>query len=119
MIPTLDDFVRGAVAGRTRNSYVRFHGFKDLYVRYTKRHINGGIVSPVFDIANMTARRPGRGSFAEFFSYLREAYPEFWLYVESVLNERFQRKLLSMGFIQCGGEDPPSFYLPPVDIEKT
>lgn len=119
MLKNLDDFVKDAKKGGIRNSYVRFNGFEDLYVRYTRRCINGKIVSPVFDLAYMAAKKPGRGGFSRLFSHLRKNYPECWLYVESVMNKRFEQKLLSIGFIRTPSINPvldgaPNFYLPPV-----
>lgn len=117
MKPTLDEFINGQGGRSPKNSYVRFPGFGCLYVRCTKRYLQNKIVSPVFDIANIEATRPGNGAFTKLFAHLRKDYPEMWLFVECVANERFAKKLLAMGFTQCTNDILPSFYMAPAKEE--
>jgi hypothetical protein len=95
--PTLDEFLLEVVGGRG-NAYVRFPGFATLYVRFTKRYLLGKMQSPVLDLANMVAKKPGKGAFTALFEHIRTAYPEVWIYVECVQTPRFERKLEDMGF---------------------
>ena len=112
-LPTLDGFLTAAARTHLRSAYVRFPGFKYLYVRCNQRFINGAVVGPVIDIANLTARKPGRGAFTKLFQHLRKVYYHYWIYVECVLNPRFEKKLLSLGFIQQDSGLSPCFYMPP------
>ena len=112
---TLDEFIRGAKIGRPSNAYVTYPGFKHLYVRHTQRVFLGNIASPVLDLANIEARHPGKGAFTKLFHYLRIAYPEHWLYVECVQNNRFEKKLLELGFTQLDVGLSPCFYMPPAE----
>lgn len=113
MLKTLDDFMKSGAVGKRQNAYVRHPDFSNLYVRHSQRYIGGEIASPVLDIANIEAKKPGKGSFTKLVEYLRSTYPDYWLYVESVLNPRFEKKLLTMGFTQVSEGLSPSFYLPP------
>lgn len=115
---TLGEFISSQGERRPRNAYVRFPGFSTLYVRCTKRFLRHELVSPVLDIANIEASRPGKGAFTKLFEHLRENYPEMWLFVECVANERFEKKLRKMGFTQCTNDLLPSFYMPPVKEEQ-
>lgn len=111
---TLDEFIESVQNGRNfRNAYVRFKGFKELYVRYTRRMLGAEIRYPVLDLAVVEATHPGRGAFTKLFEHIRSKYPDTWLYVESVLNDRFSAKLIKMGFVQQGESFSPNFYLPP------
>ena len=112
-LKTLDDFMKSAAVGKRQNAYVRFPGFKHLYVRHTQRYLNGEVASPVLDLANMEALKPGNGTFTKLLKHLRKKYPEYWLYAESVLTPQFEKGLLARGFIQCSESPAPSFYLPP------
>lgn len=118
MLQTLDDFMKSGAVGKRQNAYVRYPGFKSLYIRHSQRYINREIASPVLDLANLEAKTPGKGAFTKLFNHLRKAYPEFWLYAKSVLNPRFEKKLMSLGFIQCSEGPAPSFYLPPKETNE-
>jgi len=111
--PTLDEFLQSDPS--RRNAYVEYPGFKHLYVRLTQRYLRGSMANPVLDIANIEVKKKGKGTFTGMITYLREKYPHYWLYVECVLQPRFERKLLTMGFTQVGVGLVPSFYLPPVE----
>lgn len=95
-----------------RNQHVSHPDWKTLYVRVTKRALDGEIRDPVIDLANIEAKRPGKGAFRALVADLRKMYPQAWIFVESVQPERFKEGLLRMCFIQRDGE--PSFFLPPV-----
>lgn len=113
-LPTLDELIAGVEAGTyRRNAYIRHKDFKELYVRYTRRMLGAQIRSHVLDIGVIEAKNPGKGAFTRLVRRIRKKYPHVWLYVESVLNERFAKKLLSMGFTQQGESISPSFYMPP------
>lgn len=95
-----------------RNQHVTHPDWKTLYVRVTKRPLDGEIRDPVIDLANIEAKRPGKGAFRALVADLRKMYPQASIFVESVQPERFQAGLLRMGFTQRDGE--PSYYLLPV-----
>jgi hypothetical protein len=101
---TLKSFLNGA----RRNAYIKYPGFNFMYVRHTKRF---GI--EVIDLANLEAKEPGRGSFARLVKHIRKTYPHLGIYVECVLNERFEGKLLAMGFTRCDVGMSACFYLSP------
>lgn len=109
---TLDRFI---MKRERKNAYVSFPGFSHLYVRFTKRYIIGvnRVVSPVLDLANIEARKPGQGAFTLLFNHVRTTYPSMWIYVECVLNQRFEEKLLKMGFKLEQPNLTPSYYMPP------
>ena len=116
---TLDEFIRNKIDGKTwpRNAYVDAPGFRSCYVRLTKRPIKGQVRDPVLDLANIEAEEPGKGAFSALVAQLRKDWPTLGLYVESVLNPRFETKLLEMGFEPVGPEAPRNFWMPPV-VEK-
>lgn len=111
-LQTLEAFMKGTGRG---NAYVTFPGFKGLYIRRNPRFIRNLdiIAEPTIDIANLTAKKPGKGAFTHLFQHLRKEYPHLWIFVECVVNERFAAKLLRMGFVQCTDDFAPSFYMPP------
>jgi len=113
---TLDEFMKRGAVGKRMNAYVRHPGFKHLYVRHTQRYIHGEIASPTLDLANIEATHPGKGAFTKLHKHLRQMYPEYWLYVESVMNPRFEKKLLALGFTQVDVGLSPCFYMPSVQI---
>jgi hypothetical protein len=101
----LDEFI--AVASKksyASNAYVDEPGFSALYVRLTKRYINDNFINTI-DLANIAAENPGDGAFTRLVKRLKKQHPALTIYVESVLNPRFERKLLSMGFAEV-----PSYY---------
>lgn len=118
---TLDDLIlEGKTSRHGLNRYVTFPGFKSLYVRYTSRYIDGQFVSPVLDLANAEASKPGNGAFTALIKHLRTNYPELWLYAESVLSERVAKKLERMGFIPLQNTNhmgwPSCLYMPSVQV---
>lgn len=117
---TLDEFVAEARPrfdrGEPRTGYVNEPGFSSFYMRLTYRYIGGKRCSCI-DIASIVAERPGKGAFKALVARLRARYPEFTIYVESVLNPRFPPGLLRMGFQRMPvpyDDAPGSYYLPPV-----
>lgn len=98
------------------NAYVRIPGFKSSYVRVTQRFIEGHWYTPVLDLANQTALHPGKGAFTALIKHLRLCYPTLNIFVECVVNERFHKKLESLGFTRIGvperPEIPPHYWLP-------
>lgn len=95
-----------------RNQHVSHPDWKTLYVRVTKRPLDGEVRDPVIDLANIEAKRPGKGAFRALVADLRKMYPQASIFIESVLGDRFQEGLLRMGFVKRG--DEPSYYLLPV-----
>jgi hypothetical protein len=87
-----------------------------MYVRYTKRYLLCAWREPTLDLASIETVRKGRGYFTKLFYRLRDEYPELHLYVESVVNERFAKKLLKLGFQQVGESISPCFYMPPKSV---
>lgn len=87
-----------------RNAHVRLTGFEILYVRKGQRYIDGHVLDNVLDIANVSVRerRRGQGLFTALVNRLQTEHPELTLYVESVMNPRLPRRLLSLGFRQTG-----------------
>lgn len=112
-LQTLHDFLSSP--GRLnfpKNAYVKAPGFKQLYVRYGRRYLNGVFINGVLDLANIEASRPGKGAFTALATrLLKRGIP---LYVECVMNERFVKKLEDIGFtrIPNDGGAPSFFKLP-------
>jgi len=88
-LPTLATFL----AGSSRNAYIHHRGWDSLYVRRTQR-----FGFPTIDLANITAAKPGNGAFTKLVKHLRTEYPQLGIFVECVLNKRFEEKLKRMGF---------------------
>ena len=99
MIPTLEQFLTWDFP---KNSYVKFAGFKELYVRSTDIVviIDGVtyICTKVIQIGRIEAKRPGNGAFTNLVEHLVSL--GYAIFVECVHNERFQDKLARMGFVQ-------------------
>lgn len=94
---SLDSFIQNVGFG-IRNSYVKEPGFSKLYVRHGRRYICGKLYSNILDIANIEARKKGKGTFSKLIERLRTEYPSMGIFVECVVNIRFEKKLLSLGF---------------------
>ena len=99
---TLNEFL----ASDLRNSHVKHPEFRLLYVRKAHHMVDGAVVH-TFDVANIVARREGRGTFGRLVAELLEiqAAP---IYVECVMSPRFGRHLESMGFEAVGSDTIPS-----------
>jgi len=102
---TLRTFLNGA----RRNAYVTYPGFASLYVRHTQR-----FGFETLDVANLEAKQPGRGAFTRLVKHVRKTYPRMGIYVECVMNERFEVKLAAMGFARCDAGMSVCFYLSPL-----
>lgn len=102
--PTLREFLDGSKP----NAYVQHPGFSYLYVRSTQRF---GVET--IDLANLEADVPGNGAFTQLVKHLRSSYPDLGIYVESVLNTRFIRKLTALGFARCDVGRSICFFLAP------
>lgn len=104
---TLDEFIE-SWGGWPNNCWVHQPGFRSLYVR---RGRVGFVIDGVFywcepclTIAVVEADKPGSGAFTNLVKELRER--PLAIYVENAQELRFQRKLLSLGFVevnQCTG----------------
>jgi hypothetical protein len=114
MIPKLDDFISQAREKWPHNAWVIEPGFAELYIRVSWRPFENKMVQ-VIDLANITASKPGNGAFTKLVAKLRKTYPELGIYVESVLNSRFDAKLLKMGFVERQNS-PHNYYLLPTRI---
>lgn len=111
-LPTLEAFIDDALAGDPRfprNSYVLSEGFEALYVRFTKRFINGKFYWPVLDIANVTAEKPGNHAFKTLLVNLRLRYPNLNIYVEGAQDPRFQDFFRKRDWIEVPNLYPPCF----------
>lgn len=70
---------------RPRNLYVKFPGFRELYVRKGPYYIRTDTTAEykeTIQIANVTARKPGSGAFRKLISFLEENCPERVIVVE-------------------------------------
>ena|ERR1035437_655158 len=88
-------------------------GFSTLYARYTRRYVLGAWHRPVLDIASIATPTPGAGLFTELFHRIRRNHPTLPIYVESVLNDRFGRKLEMLGFTRVDLGPSPCYFLQP------
>ena len=121
-LPSLAVFVEDSKARLGKNGRVTFPGFHEIYVRHTKRALGGKMRCPVLDLGQLEATDPGKGSFTKLFKYIRERWPEFWIYAECIQTQRFATKLLTLGFIPSEADNfwggAPSYYLPPLTEES-
>ena len=102
---TLDEFIQDNLTRLVEhNLAARAHlkepNFDALYVRLTRHYIGGVVYRPVLDIADVSVRKGhrGRGIFTDFLDRVRDTYPMLHLYVENVMNDRFQKHLERYGF---------------------
>ena len=108
--PTLDEFLAQGETAWPKNAWVKESGFKSLYVRLSKKSLEGGYW-PMIDLSNITASRPGRGAFTRLVARLRVQYPTLGIYVESVLEPRFAVMLEARLGFKANPIDERSFYL--------
>ncbi len=83
-----------------RNAWIK-HPKLRVYVRSSHRLISKGKMDYSFEIANVTAKKPGKGHFTQFLNELEEMLKgtEFkLLYIENVTDERFQKFFENRGF---------------------
>ena len=110
-LQTLEEFlISSKMRAWPSNAYVRAPGFKELYVRRTRRLLDGEWVESVLDIARAKATRPGKGVLTALITNLLErGIP---LYMECVQNKRFVKRLEKMGFTLATNtlDGAPSFF---------
>lgn len=80
------------------NQHLEQPGFRVLYVRLGTRFVKREMYFPVLDIANVEATVQGKGRFSALVENIRLRHPTLGIYVESVLSERFAKRLKKMGF---------------------
>jgi len=102
MLPTLEDFL---IQKFPSNSYINHPDFSELYIRKGPVGLRIGNVfyrcNNALTIARVVSRNPGDGNFSKLVDDLIKR--EFAIYVESVCNVRFARKLEKLGFNRVGG----------------
>lgn len=86
-----------------RNLWVKFPGFRDLYVRKGPYCIDGEFKESI-QLANFAVRKDGQGSFRKLINFLEENYPHFTIVVENALTERLDNICRHMGFVQINAE---------------
>ena len=110
MNPTLDEFLTWKFPFV---SYIEHPDFSDLYVRSSYIHVimddEVWRCEPVLQIGNIKAKDPGQGAFTAFVEHVVAL--DRAIYVECVHNERFQRKLLEMGFVEVNKDGGALHYL--------
>lgn len=114
---TLDDFIKEGLRPdthwRAKRAHVEERGFSELYVRISQRFIHNQWFRPTLDIATVEVKDKGKGTFSKLVRRIRERHPLLPIYVESVIMERFQKKLERLGFENVGPDLAPSFFLHP------
>lgn len=94
------------LASPLRNSYIKeWEGstFYVIYLRKGRRMIDGIVYEKVLDLANIAARKPGKGAFAHLHSRIRDTIKLLGfdgIYVESILNDRFTLYMERLGYIR-------------------
>jgi hypothetical protein len=113
---TLDEFIDAArdltyPKRWNSNAWVSQRKFEGLYVRYSDRYVCLDQESRppkyigVLDIANVTVYEEyrGQGVFTNLVTRLRKKYPDLHLFVENAIEDRFQKHLLKIGFLEVPG----------------
>lgn len=106
--PTLDEFL----SYRTpNNAYIRYPGFKDLYIRKGDVLVRldgyAHVCHNVIQVAHVTASRPGNGAFKALTADLVSRGKA--IYVECVHTPWFQDKLLEWGFVRVNEKEGDHF----------
>lgn len=117
---TLDEFIQDGITrviehNLASRAHIKEPDFETLYLRVTRRYLDGVAHLPVLDIADVTVRRNrrGHGVFTGFLDRVRDQYPALHLFVENVQEDRFGKHLERYGFTAVEPRlDPPSFFLP-------
>lgn len=121
MLPQLDEFIEQCIEGEKRgtilgrNSFIDHPEWSSLYIRVSRRIVDRIHVRTI-DLANIEARERGRGACRRLLVHLRRKYPDRTIFVESVLDARFQDFFRAAGFQathSSSGSIAPSFYLLP------
>lgn len=110
----IDEFMKSD----ERNLYLKQKGFSTLYVRKSRRIVQGVDYPKVLDLATLIARKPGACAFTNLLNHLRKKYPDWGLYVENVFNAQFGQYLIRQGFLPEPyysrlTDGPASYFLPP------
>lgn len=92
----IDDISTSFYKGKSE--YVHHKNFTSLYVRKGLYRFNTEIFNNAIVIANITAKKRGKGYFSELIKELTTNFPGRPVIIENALNERFQNKLIRMGF---------------------
>lgn len=105
----LNDFIEGSLdrfnrSGVSSRLYVKEPGWDTLYVRLTKRYVDGTTYKPVLDLSSLEVEEDlrGTGLFTKLVEEVRKTWPDLHIYVESVINDRFGRYLEKRGFLLVG-----------------
>jgi len=73
-----------------------------IYFTKTKRLVEKNIIDFVtISYIVVKPKYQNKGLFTSFFEKFKELYPDRNLYIESILDQRFYKKLLSLGFKDC------------------
>jgi hypothetical protein len=100
------DFLR-FVSSDLTNAYVREHGLS-IYVR---KNIERGL----YDLANVTAVKAGRGAYTDFLARFADEYP---FRVENVLNDRFADYHRRLGWAEIPCEWGCPTFLSSLAVER-
>jgi hypothetical protein len=84
---------------KDRNGWLQY-GTLHVYVRKSRRRIEGESLQPCLDIATAECKTPGQGGFSNFLAHAIALCPFEYIYIENVLEERFQQFFLKHGFIR-------------------
>lgn len=93
------------------SAYVSYPGFSSFYVRYGACFVDGVRVCDVLTVANIEAKKPGKGKFTEFVR--RQHMNGQDVYVECVQNPRLRVWLEQHGFKQVNVSFGTSNYFRP------
>ena len=90
------------------NHWHRFLGI-EIYVRNLGYHSVDGELIGFLDIANITIKKKGKGTFTHILDYLE---PKTNIFIENVLNERLASWLAKnhKGYMRVNGSSLPCFY---------
>lgn len=109
---TFDEFIQSTIGHLfCHNGWVKHPGFSSLYVRAGRGYIGKRKYLNVITIANVTAKKTGKGTFTKFIHYIRKTYPKHNIIVENVQTQMFIDFLLRAGF--KGYYTDVTFYLKP------
>jgi GNAT superfamily N-acetyltransferase len=113
---TLDQFIQDARSRRTvaSRAHVDEPYFETLYVRLTRRHIDGSEHWPVLDLASLSVHEAhrGQGRFTKLVERIRTQHPMLHLFVENVMEPRFQEYLARCGFAVVEPRlNPPCYFM--------
>ena len=103
---TLDEFMRPDQ--RFKNQWLEHPEFSGLYVRKSRmiyfhkgdRRDKKNLSEKIIQLSNLAAKEPGKGAFTRLLAHIQETYPDYVVYVENVLEDRFARHLKKIGFVE-------------------